>query len=922
MQLKHYQQGSLERLRAYLEAARVYGARGAYERVQEWRYDSETYGAAVRSAPATPRQIKGPAAPPFQPLPDLEEVSYVCLRLPTGGGKTLLCAHTIGLAAEAYLEREFPLVLWLVPTTTIKRQTLETLQKPEHANARALAAAFGSRVRVFDIADFAQIRPQDIAGNACVVLGTFASLRVDNTEGRRAYDHHEELEGHFSRVSPNMPNLERRESDGGIKYSFVNLLHVQRPLVLVDEAHNAKSDLSFEVLRRVNPAAVIEYTATPAKNSNVIDSVTAAQLKAEEMIKLPIEFATHADWQAAVTASIQTRARLEQVAARDADYIRPLVLFQAENKGGTVTVEVLRAFLREQEGIPEEQIAVATGEQRELDGLNLFDPNCAVRYVITVQALKEGWDCSFAYVLCSVANTRSATAVEQLLGRVLRMPYAKSRTQPELNQAYAHVSAQTWPHAVSQLEDRLVNMGFEKQEVDTWVYQPTFSGWNEDGEASTGAANEAPAFSVRLTGAAPDLAALGLDLAEKGQVRVVQSAADECGAYVLEVTSGASEELVAKLAKGITDKKDRREFELVAQQAISQRAENRCAVQRGEPFVVPQLCLELEDGERVLLEKEECLGEAGFDPLASYTPLTKEEFRVDEAAEVYLADIEGEKVTIRFAGQGEQLELAGIVGPMDEVGLVANLARNLHADVGSETMAAGAFVGYLQRTVRDLLARGDMDWAKLVRSRFVLEKVLRGRLNRARQAAYGAAMQQVLFPLGQTQQASDGEATTSRQINRSATVRVVADLQTHGFRFPREYPAGRLYEGSRRFRKHYYPLIAQMNAEELACALELDKHDQVQYWVRNLERNWSHAFSLPTSSDWFYPDFVAQLHDGQLLVVEYKGAHLATNADTQEKAAIGQAWARLSGNRFLMASTQDDAGRNLAAQIEHELRRG
>jgi len=888
MQLKHYQQGSLARLRAYLEAARVYGARAAYERVL------------------------GSAAPPFQPLPDLEEVPYVCLRLPTGGGKTLLCAHTIELAATAYLQREFPLVLWLVPTTTIKQQTLETLQKPEHANARALAAAFGSRFRVFDIADFAQIRPQDIAGYACVVLGTFASLRVDNTEGRRAYDHHEELEGHFSRVSPKAPNLERRDAAGGVKFSFVNLLHVQRPLVLVDEAHNAKSDLSFEVLRRVNPAAVIEYTATPAKNSNVIESVTAAQLKAEEMIKLPIEFTTHADWQAAVTASIQTRARLEQVSARDADYIRPLVLFQAENKGGAVTVEVLRDFLREQEGIPEDQIAVATGEQRELDGIDLVNPNCPVRYVITVQALKEGWDCSFAYVLCSVANTRSATAVEQLLGRVLRMPYAKSRSQPELNQAYAHVSAQSWPHAVSQLEDRLVSMGFEKQEVETWVYQPTFNGWSEDGEASTLAANEAPSFSVRLTGAAPDLAALGLDLEEQSRVSVVQLAGkDEGEVFALEVGPGASEELVAKLAKGIADKKDRREFELVAQRAISQRAQNRCAAQRGEPFVVPQLCLELEDGERVLLEKEECLGEEGFNPLESYTPLTKDEFRVDEAAEVYLADIEGERVAIRFAGQGEQLELAGVFTEMDEVGLVANLARALHADVGSETMAAGAFVGYLQRTVHDLLARGDMDLARLIRSRFVLEKVLRGRLNRARQAAYGEAMQQVLFPK---------EIGRSGSANAPAPARVVADLKTHAFRFPIEYPAGRLYEGRHRFRKHYYPLVAQMNAEETACALELDKHPRVKHWVRNLERNLSHAFSLPTSSDWFYPDFVAQLDDGRLLVVEYKGAHLATNADTQEKAAIGQAWARLSGNSFLMASKMDDAGRSLTAQVDHALK--
>jgi len=55
-----------------------------------------------------------------------------------------------------------------------------------------------------------------------------------------------------------------------------------------------------------------------------------------------------------------------------------------------------------------------------------------VRYVITVQALREGWDCPFAYILCSVQSIRSAAAIEQLLGRVLRMPYAKKRSRPAL----------------------------------------------------------------------------------------------------------------------------------------------------------------------------------------------------------------------------------------------------------------------------------------------------------------------------------------------------------------------------------------------------------------------------------------------------------------------------------------------------------
>jgi type III restriction enzyme len=89
--------------------------------------------------------------------------------------------------------------------------------------------------------------------------------------------------------------------------------------------------------------------------------------------------------------------------------------------------------------LPENQIKIATGDQKELDGIDIFNPDEPTRYIITVEALKEGWDCSFAYILCSLANVKSDTSVEQLLGRVMRMPYAKTRKSPMLNKAYAYV---------------------------------------------------------------------------------------------------------------------------------------------------------------------------------------------------------------------------------------------------------------------------------------------------------------------------------------------------------------------------------------------------------------------------------------------------------------------------------------------------
>jgi type III restriction enzyme len=408
---------------------------------------------------------------PYRPLPGLEKAPYVCLRLPTGGGKTLLAAHTLKIAADAYLERDFPIVLWLVPTNTIRAQTLETLRKPGHPNHEALRAAFDGRVRTFEIADFDQITPADLKSSACVIVGTIQTLRVSGTEGRKVYAHNEKGAAfHDDAGQHGRTGAHRgRRRPGKIKFSFRNLLALQRPVVLVDEAHNNSSPLSYEVLQRVNAACVVEFTATPANDSNILHNVSATELKAEDMIKLPIRLTENKTWEEAVRDAIINRRRLADVAATDADYIRPIVLFQAEENGREVTKEVLLKHLVEQENIPRKKIAVVTGDQKELDGINLFADACPIDFVVTVEALKEGWDCSFAYVFCSVASVNSKKDVEQLLGRVLRMPYAKRRKQADLNRAYAQVSRASWPNAVNQLHDRLVDMGFEDAETNAFV---------------------------------------------------------------------------------------------------------------------------------------------------------------------------------------------------------------------------------------------------------------------------------------------------------------------------------------------------------------------------------------------------------------------------------------------------------------------
>ena len=166
-QRKEYQETALGILKDYLESARVHGAAEGFARITR---DMEL-------------------SRPYKPLPPLPETPYLCIRIPTGGGKTYMAARSASIASNIYLEDEYPVILWLMPTKVIRQQTLETLQKPNHPNREALMDAFKGQVKVLDISEFTQIRPQDLRDRACVVLGTFASLRVKDTDGRKVYAH-------------------------------------------------------------------------------------------------------------------------------------------------------------------------------------------------------------------------------------------------------------------------------------------------------------------------------------------------------------------------------------------------------------------------------------------------------------------------------------------------------------------------------------------------------------------------------------------------------------------------------------------------------------------------------------------------------------------------------------------------------------
>ncbi len=210
----------------------------------------------------------------------------------------------------------------------------------------------------------------------------------------------------------------------------------------------------------------------------MLHSVSAAELKAEEMIKLPVVLETEPNWQQGLADAIGRRDGLHKLADEErrtgSPYLRPLVLIQAEpRRAGVETLDVVRVKneLITNHGIPASEIVVATGEEKGLEkidadyNLGISDPTCPVKFVITQKALAEGWDCPFAYILVSMASLSSATAVEQLLGRVLRQPGASHRQARALNQSYAFVVARNFAETAGALRDRLVaRAGFERRE--------------------------------------------------------------------------------------------------------------------------------------------------------------------------------------------------------------------------------------------------------------------------------------------------------------------------------------------------------------------------------------------------------------------------------------------------------------------------
>ena len=457
MILKEYQKRTLEVVREYLERLAEWSEKSKKAAGIDPDFGFDWAERAWQKMPST-RQYVPRRNGLGEPLPTF------CLKVPTGGGKTLLATKVIDLVHTHFRRRQSGLVLWIVPTTQIYNQTLKALKDRDHPYRQQLDVLSAGRTLVLEkTSGFA---PRDVEEKLCVLLLMLPSanrrtkdkLRMFRDSGGfdRFFPHDDDAEGH-RKLLRETPNLDTFEEQGGVwerqvKTSLGNTLRVLRPLIVLDEGHKAYSRNAKNTLNGFNPYMIVELSATPPKDANVLVNISGRELAAEEMVKLDLHIKNSASvkWQDTLLASVEHRKLLEEEAllheADTGEYIRPICLIQVERTGrqqrkaGFVHAEDVREYLLRHPEVRPEHVAVKTSQKDELKVVDevggLLARDCPVRFIITKQALQEGWDCSFAYVLAILTNPASRSALTQLVGRILRQPYARKTGVSWLDESY------------------------------------------------------------------------------------------------------------------------------------------------------------------------------------------------------------------------------------------------------------------------------------------------------------------------------------------------------------------------------------------------------------------------------------------------------------------------------------------------------
>ena len=794
-------------------------------------------------------------------------VPNLCFKVPTGGGKTFIACNAVRPIFDALPATKTKAVVWLVPSDAILTQTVKALKDTSHPYRQKIDVDFGGRVEVYtkqELLNGQNFNPTAVTEQLSIMVLSYDSFRGRGKEGLKAYQENSNLAA-FAKVL-GKPDSPIEKADETALFQIINQLN---PLVIVDESHHARSELSLEMLENFNPCFVLDLTATPKKESNIISYVDAVQLKNEHMVKVPVIVYNRDSQSEVLIDAIDLRNKLEEIAgaeyAKTGKYIRPIALFQAQPKGkaDATTFEKLRDKLVDK-GIPAEQIAIRTADVNELKNTDLMSPDCPIRYIITVNALKEGWDCPFAYILASLANKTSQVDVEQILGRILRLPHTSQHTQSALNMSYVLTSSNDFNNTVAHIVKGLNSAGFSDK--DYRIGEPTKPQAPE--QTAEQITLSAPQGASEPETAEDDFSWLD----DKSIVAELERRKEQAQTSEIAPKADTMLDAAAEVEKAYTDAIQQTGNDPVmdnlpweVRDKVKSFQVNPQFREDIETLQIPQFFLKIEqslftDGSLELLDKE---------MLAEGFTLKGKAYDIDFAA----ADDEIREIDVREQDGGlpkvfkmesaEQRYFKEWFNNLPPESRVRQCKDMMFNQLNKLNMVdAAELKAYINRIV------DDMDKAQLA----AMEKAPLG---------YAAKIRAKIETLLEAHYRETFEKWLE-------TERIVCKPS---FRLPTSiHPTSQtdIYA-----RSLYTAEDGDMNKLEQKLIVELTALQNVRWWHRNIARQ---GFAINGFIK-HYPDILIMTQSGKLICAETKGEHLK-NDDSREKIALGQAWRTAAGKDF------------------------
>ena len=815
----------------------------------------------------------------------ITDVPHVTVKVPTAGGKTYIACNALNTIFK-HLPTEKPrVVAWFVPSDTILKQTYKNLNDPSHPYRQKIDSHFGNAVCVVnkEAALFGHgIGPTEIRDQLTIFVLSVQSFAANNKDGRRVYRQN----GNLAEYAELYDTMTKRV-EGSDETGLIQVLSYLNPVIIIDESHNFEANLRVDMLKSINPCFILDLTATPRQKSNIISFVDAIKLKGANMVKLPVIVYNHRSTNDVISSAIQMQRSLEQKAvameAEGGRYIRPIVLFQAQPKtdNDNITFDKIKSKLIEI-GIPDDQIKIKTANKDEIKNIDLLSRDCPVRYIITVNALKEGWDCPFAYILASLANKTSRVDVEQILGRVLRLPYTTKHKEELLDLSYVFTSSNDFRNTVENIIEGLHRAGFSKKD-----YRVADAN-TEPASVPTEQSSPSLFGSDEPTQNTPETATTD-NIDEQINIEMIKTtlAAPAANAGTVELESFARQEN-ENYNQQAAQQTDNNDIPNDIKGMINTYPINNDFAKYVKDLVLPQFVKKVNASlifteEYVPLEKT-MLAE-GFDldkcdHNIDFTRTESEAVRVD----LEKSNREEYAVTRRNLNTNQlafiKQHFATLSPENKQIQLAETLARGIRFDEISEPQ----IVRYIKKAIEGVSSEQleDLhtnDWQTKKTIRHKIESLL-------------AAYQEKKFE----------EWLDTGQVKCQATYRlperIIVKTKSIGLA------------------KGLYTEEEKINGFEYDVINAVADLDNVLFWHRNPSRT---GFCINGYIN-HYPDFIVQLDNGITVLLETKGDD-RDNSDSRAKVELGRTWADKAGNQYRYFMVFDKQQMNGAVTIKELLHR-